>query len=99
MSGAQSHGAYSSLANLPFRLGGPASRKGLGGDQRRGRLRPVSPQRRIGRFNGRGGLKDVLLGLRHLLSPAGQTALGALQLQTQAGHSGVGTIKGLLRAR
>jgi len=85
--------------NLPLRLRGPASRGGLGGYQGRGRLRPVSPQRRIGRFNGRGGLKDVLLGLRHLLSPAGQTALGALQLQTQAGHPGMGTIKGLLSLR
>lgn len=85
--------------NLPLLLRGPASHGGLGGDQRGGRLRPVSPQSRIGSFNGRGGLKDVLLSLRHLLSPAGQTALGALQLQTQAGHSGVGTIKGLLSAR
>ena len=85
--------------NLPLRLRGPASRGSLGGYQGRGRLRPVSPQRRVGRFNGRGGLKDVLLSLRHLLGPAGQTALGALKFQTQAGHSGVGTIKGLLSAR
>ena len=82
--------------SLPFQLGQRASRGGLDSYQRRGRVRPVSPRRRAGRFNGRGGLQDVLLSLRYLLSPANQTAFSAIQLQAQAGHSGVGALKGLL---